>query len=122
MEHSLFQFVQYGFSWEAYVFTCLWFWVQVDAEQLQFLIDSQEAGFDSPSALQSQNLDDLDEEDVIDFADSLPIAPDEYGVEIPPHLLNDYIPPTPRSSSHAYVLDSSDREAYLAYGEVIENL
>uniref|UniRef100_A0A2K2BKQ2 Uncharacterized protein n=1 Tax=Populus trichocarpa TaxID=3694 RepID=A0A2K2BKQ2_POPTR len=90
---------------------------EVDAEQLQFLIDSQEAGFDSPSALQSQNLDDLDEEDVIDFADSLPIAPDEYGVEIPPHLLNDYIPPTPRSSSHAYVLDSSDRETYLAYGE-----
>jgi len=122
MEHSLFQFVQYGFSWEAYVFTCLWFCVQVDAEQLQFLIDSQEACFDSPSALQSQNLDDLDEEDVIDFADSLLVAPDEYGVEIPPHLLNDYTPPTPRSSSNAYVLDSSDRETYLAYGEVIENL
>ncbi|XP_011025327.1 PREDICTED: NAC domain-containing protein 69-like isoform X2 [Populus euphratica] len=90
---------------------------EVDAEQLQFLIDSQEAGFDSPSALQSQNLDDLDEEDVIDFADSLLIAPDEYGVEIPPHLLNDYTPPTPRSSSNAYVLDSSGRETYLGYGE-----
>ncbi|KAH8517076.1 hypothetical protein H0E87_005141 [Populus deltoides] len=90
---------------------------EVDAEQLQFLIDSQEACFDSPSALQSQNLDDLDEEDVIDFADSLLVAPDEYGVEIPPHLLNDYTPPTPRSSSNAYVLDSSDRETYLAYGE-----
>ncbi|XP_061969635.1 uncharacterized protein LOC133692586 isoform X1 [Populus nigra] len=49
---------------------------EVEAALLQFLIDSQEAGFDSPSALQSQN---LDEEDVIDFADSLPIAPDEYG-------------------------------------------
>lgn len=60
---------------------------EVEAALLQFLIDSQEAGFDSPSALQSQN---LDEEDVIDFADSLPIAPDEYGVEIPPHLLNDF--------------------------------
>ncbi|XP_011025331.1 PREDICTED: NAC domain-containing protein 19-like isoform X6 [Populus euphratica] len=90
---------------------------EVDAALLQSLIDNHGAGFDSPSALQSQNLDDLDEEDVIDFADSLLIAPDEYGVEIPPHLLNDYTPPTPRSSSNAYVLDSSGRETYLGYGE-----
>jgi hypothetical protein len=48
----------------------------------------------------------LSDEEDIDFADS---------------LLNDY-PPTPRSSSNAYVLDTSDRETYLAYGEVIENL
>jgi len=111
MEHFLFQFLQYSFSceaWVAYVFTCLWFWVQVDAEQLQSLFDSHEAGFDFPLALQPQNLvqNFLSDEEDIDFADS---------------LLNDY-PPTPRSSSNAYVLDTSDRETYLAYGEVIENL
>ncbi|XP_052306401.1 NAC domain-containing protein 62 isoform X2 [Populus trichocarpa] len=76
---------------------------EVDAEQLQSLFDSHEAGFDFPLALQPQNLvqNFLSDEEDIDFADS---------------LLNDY-PPTPRSSSNAYVLDTSDRETYLAYGE-----
>nr|TKR70917.1 hypothetical protein D5086_0000305730 [Populus alba] len=77
---------------------------EVDAALLQSLIDSHGAGFDSPFALQPHNLvqNYLSDEEDIDFADS---------------LLNDYIPPTPRSSSNAYVLDSSDRETYPAYGE-----
>uniref|UniRef100_A0A6M2F4R9 NAC domain-containing protein n=1 Tax=Populus davidiana TaxID=266767 RepID=A0A6M2F4R9_9ROSI len=77
---------------------------EVDAALLQSFIDSQGAGFDFPLALQPHNLvqNYLSDEEDIDFADS---------------LLNDYIPPTPRSSSNAYVLDSSDRETYPAYGE-----
>ncbi|KAF9688018.1 hypothetical protein SADUNF_Sadunf02G0153400 [Salix dunnii] len=91
----------------------------VNAEQLQSLVDSQEVGFNFPFALQSQNRVQnclSDEEDMIGFADSLLIDPNECGVENPAHpLLNDYIPS--RSSSKDYVLDSSDRETYLAYGE-----
>ncbi|KAJ6710218.1 FACTOR putative-RELATED [Salix koriyanagi] len=92
---------------------------EVHAQQLQSLIDSQEAGFNFPFALQSQSRVQnclSDEEDTIGFADSLLIVPDERGDENLAHpLLNDYIPS--RSSSKDYVLDSSDRETYLAHEE-----
>lgn len=63
---------------------------EVHAQQVQSLIESQEAGFNFPFALQSQSRVQnclSDEEDTIGFADSLLIVPDERGDENLAHPL-----------------------------------
>jgi hypothetical protein len=70
--------------WEAFVFTCVWFWVQVDAEQLLSFFGCHREDFNFPSPLQSEIYVQnylSDEEDLTEFADSLLVDPDEYGTK-----------------------------------------
>lgn len=109
MELSQLQFWECSFSCgarEAYVFTCVWFWVQVDASWRLSLINSDEDDINFSLPLQSQN-SLLGEEDLTDFVESLLVNPDEYGSE------NDVF-----SHPSNYILQSSSH----AYEEVINNL
>jgi len=106
------------------VFTCVWFWVQVDAEQLLSFFGGHREDFNFSSPLQAQiyiqNYLSV-EEDLTEFAGSLLVDPDEYGTENAALFLpNDHS--SPRSSMKAYAKDSSDRTTYHAYREVINNL
>jgi len=106
------------------MFTCVWFLVQVDAEQLLYFFGSHREDFNCPSPLQAQiyvqNYLSV-EEDLTEFAGSVLVDPDEYGTENAALFLpNDHS--SPRSSRKAYAKDSNDRTTYHAYREVINNL